>query len=152
MKRILSLILILALLIPAAWAVGEDADPIIGTWYVYMEPSEGPSMEELQGLTHIIMLLTFEEDGSITFFEADYKGKTGDTAGPTTSGTWSADSGNQYKVAQIGMGEGTAYLVDDILYYPVLSNIYYVFHKAIHMNWYTEIINEKLLPSNVKRP
>lgn len=151
MKRILSLILSIALLIPAAHAMGEKADPLVGSWYVYMEVSEAPAIETLQGYTHILMGFVFEPDGRIRFYEYDFKESGANPIEPTTSGKWEGGDGGVYTISQIGLDSGNAYLAGDLLYYPITNGAYYVLHRMTSMNWYSEIMYEDSVKRLLKK-
>ena len=72
MKKILSLILILALAVPAL-ALAENTDPIVGAWYVLFDYKELPSQPAIEGKDYMLNMFFFEPSGAMTFLVMDAK-------------------------------------------------------------------------------
>ena len=145
MKRILSLILALLILLTATVVTAEDKDPIVGGWYTYMEVQDGPMVDTLGNYTVLLIGLIFEENGSIRLFEHDFTPTDCNTSGPGFSGKWSVKADGSYDVSIMGAGSGTVYLKDGILYLPMTESVYYAFQPFVHMDWYSDIINDSIL-------
>ena len=88
MKRLITIILILSLAVPAA-AVAET-DPIVGGWYIMLDyhdmPYEDTSLTS--GKNYMIYMLFFEENGSISGFSGESLQSIGFYGSGSTLGTW----------------------------------------------------------------
>lgn len=142
MKRILSLILALLILLTATTAVGEDDTEnlysIVDTWYCYMVLSEGPGYEQLADYEWILMIVQFKEDGRVIYSEVDAKNKDSTATTPTAIGRWSGSDG-KYTVEQVGLDNGMVYMYGNSMLYPISSGVYYTFWRMRHLDWYKDI-------------
>ena len=72
MKKLITIILILAMLVPAA-ALADYT--IAGSWYMYYDKSTAPEISEsmFDGNDKAICVYCFEDNGTINFLEFDGK-------------------------------------------------------------------------------
>ena len=142
MKRVFLLIMVCALLAVAVPSLADDHDPIVGSWYINGVIEDGYMASQFGDMIRFVCLLTFEDDGTITYYEADYNSSsiTSNAAQPSPMGQW-ARSGDDYTVSFFGVGENPAYIRGNVLYMIMLvPNVYYVLHRMTPMNWYLEMI------------
>ena len=112
MKKVLALILILAVLVPAAAL--SDRDPILGCWYIFIDSGLYPEIAgNMSGYDNALSLYYFTEDGIIYILENDVKDNMS-TPLFQGNGKWTK-SGNEYSYSLIGIGEGKLVIKDDIL-------------------------------------
>lgn len=146
MKRILSLVLSLAiaLAIPA-FALGDDQEHIVGMWYFAgdVEPVRANLGEAVADMTYIIMLMLFEADGTIRFYEIDFS-STGNT--PIDNGVvgrWTKTNG-VYSATIMGVGEHTVYLnaVTQQMRVMIIPGVYYTMRKITDTDWFSDLIPE----------
>ena len=104
MKKLITVILIMALLLPAA---ALAAEPIVGVWNMHIDLKEYPELKSTYGdFDSLSDLYFFNEDGSISSLEGYV---TGGACTPTFTGVgrWSKN-GSKYNVSIMGVGETTA--------------------------------------------
>ncbi len=137
MKKLITIILILAMLTPAAMA--EDNDPIVGNWYVLLEIPGTPFESVVPDYTQMIVILTFAEDGQIVYAEMDYKGTTVEMKQPRVWGKWEKED-SKYTVSLISVGTDEAFFKDNLLYVAAFSTgLYYGFRRLEPEDIYNEI-------------
>ena len=125
MKKLITIILILALLLPAA-APAEDQEPIVGCWYVYYSKAVTPELAtSYQNYDRVIAVYIFNADGTITCLEHDYKEGGTDLPMYNSAGKWGHE-GNDYKYSIIGLGEGKAFVKDGFIYLGIQNNMFYL--------------------------
>lgn len=139
MKKLITVILVLALLLPAA-ALGSDPDPIVGYWYMFIDLKAYPELSAAYGdYDHLISLYYFDESGVIYLLENDVKAGS---ASPvfTGGGKWEkAQDG--YNVSIIGLGETTLSISDDIALLNVTKySVSAKLRKIITFNPYTDYV------------
>lgn len=103
MKRLLTIVLILAILLPAA-ALAED--PIVGVWYMHIDLNKYPEMKTTFGqYDSLTDLYFFNADGTITVIEGII---TDGACTPvfSSAGKWEK-SLFDYNVNIIGIGDTT---------------------------------------------
>ena len=108
MKKLLSIILILALLLPAA-APADSPDPIIGCWYMYIDGEKYPEfLQNIGTYDSTMSIYYFRSDNTIALLENDI---VYGAAQPTYAsvGRWEK-SGDGYRCSIIGLGECTVTL------------------------------------------
>ena len=106
MKRLITIILILALIIPAA-AIADDRDPIVRAWYMYYNKFDAPEMESaFKGMDQQSGIYFFYEDGVIYISSIAISGKEG-TPGYVSCGKWEKVN-DKYIVSIVGIGQGDA--------------------------------------------
>lgn len=137
MKRLITLILILALAVPAL-TFAEDKEPIIGCWYLFFDSKVTPEFASaFENYDYIIAVYTFLEDGTIACTENDVKNGSG-TPLFSAAGKWEKD-GSKYKCSIIGFGEGSSYVEEDALFIQTQTpNTYLKLHKLIPLNPYAD--------------
>lgn len=143
MKKMIAFTMALVVILASASALSEDPDPIAGVWYCNF-PIKGSVIEsQYPDAVRFVIVVTFEADGKITYFEGDYNyDGTAVANTPTLIGQWTR-SGDDYSVSWTGVGTNKAYLRGDELYIICLAPaIYYKFNRMITSEWYTDIIPE----------
>ena len=140
MKKLIALLLILIMILPAA-SLAEDRDPIVGCWYMYYEKESFPELAETYNNNdYIIMVLIFTGDGTILTNETDIKDKAG-TPVTYSAGKWQKN-GSSYKFSIIGIGQGLIEIENDcILLQPSeYQNIFMKFRKLVPFDPYSDYI------------
>lgn len=142
MKKLITAIIALAMILTAVPALADDPDPIVGAWYIHFEIPGSPVESQFPDISRFVCIFTFEEDGTVTSYEADYNrdGSTALSNGPNVVGRWTRTA-NGYSVSWMGVGTNPAYLREDDLYVICLSpGVYYRAHKMTLGDWYTDIV------------
>ena len=138
MKRLITIILILALTLPAA-AVAEEQDQIVGTWYMYCNVPGSPMESSYPDLDSSLILFTFEKSGNVFYIELDYKGTIVTPNDRVIAGKWEKD-GSNYKVSIIAGGVSDAFIKDGMLHAAVFnSELYMVLRKLEPFDFYNEM-------------
>ena len=140
MKKLLAVILIMGLILPAA-ALAEDPDPIVGSWYLLYDKSLFPEMAStFNGSDIAISVYWFMENGTIMSTENSITGTSG-APSFITAGRWSK-SVDSYNYGVIGLGEGTALVEDDkiLLSLPGSDGYYMVMHRMIPFDPYHDYL------------
>lgn len=138
MKKLFSLILILALICPVC-ALADDVDPVVGVWYADLEFEDAPSFDGSQDYVSAILLLFVKSDGEIGFFELDFNKGGHEEIGPDNFGKWEKTGNNTYKFSIMGVGEYPAYIKNGDLHAVILvKDCYYILHKMDRYNWYND--------------
>ena len=141
MKKLLVMILILAMILPvAAWA---ETDPIVGSWYFLYDKSAYPEMSSLfEGYDIAFSIYWFMENGTIMSTDLSATGESGNTK-YAAAGRWrKTDSGYSYSI--IGSGEGTAVLDGDELFLTISGkeNLYMMIRRMIPFNPYKDYVRK----------
>lgn len=134
MKRLIAIIMIMALLVPAAALAGE---PIVGTWYMLFDKSVTPEIADLfQGYDLIVAAYSFMENGTVILTENDILNGNSEphTGG---SGKWEKKQTN-YSYSIIGLGSGEAYVKDDMIYLEAQNGVYLKLRRMIPFNPYQD--------------
>ena len=133
MKKLITIILILALLLPAA----ALADDIVGTWYMLYDKTVVPEMAAtFDNCDLIVASYSFMPDGSIILTENDVKdGNSDPHYGP--AGKWEAN-GSEYTYSIIGLGSGRAVVKDGMIYLTLNEKICIKLHRMEPFNPYTD--------------
>ena len=137
MKKLLSVVLLLCLLIPAACA--EEQDPITGAWYIMLDYSEYPATAETAGKDYMLYIMIFEPSGRISAVSGESLQTTGLYAYGSTVGTWEKN-GDAYTVSLIGVGINSAEFSGDRLLVQMTENVWYSMRRMDLANWYTDMI------------
>ena len=138
MKRLITIILILALIIPAA-AIADDRDPIVRAWYMYYNKFDAPEMESaFKGMDQQSGIYFFYEDGVIYISSIAISGKEG-TPGYVSCGKWEKVN-DKYIVSIMGIGQGDAIIEGDNLLINIQDNYYLILHKLIPINPFTDYV------------
>jgi len=136
MKKLITIILIMALALPAL-ALAEP-DPIVGAWYMLIDYSRYP-FPEMQGKNYMIYVLIFEESGIISGISGESAQGDGLTASGSTLGAW-VKNGDSYTVSMIGIGNNKAEFHGDRLHVQMLDNIWYSLQRMDFSDYYTDVI------------
>ena len=107
MKKLIAVVLILALLLPAG-ALASSNDLIIGFWYLLVDNGRYPELMKNYGdFDYVLSAYLFSEDGNIYLLESDIKDGA---ATPIFSccGTWEIAQGiRKYSYQMMGLGQGS---------------------------------------------
>ena len=135
MKRLITIILILAMLLPAAALA--DPDPIVGAWYVMLDYRQSPT-PDYTGKTYMLYIMIFEEDGAISCISGEHLA-TGLYASGSTIGSWKNESG-KYSVRVIGIEPGYAEFSEDRLLVQMTTNVWYSMQRMNMGDWDKELV------------
>ena len=121
MKKLITLILALALLLPSAASLADDPDPIVGCWYMYYDKKFAPELSFAMGDTDKeVSVYLFSEDGLIYLLDGVVAGNQC-TPTWTSAGKWGKkESGYTFSI--IGMSSGELLLEDDSIWVEAASN------------------------------
>lgn len=111
MKKLLAVILAIAMILPAA-ALAEEKDPIIGAWYVSIDMNEYPEMKSYYGNADSVMFIYFFSEDNLIREAAIYITNGEGTQQFNTLGRWEKAEPD-YLVSLLGVGENTAYIDED---------------------------------------
>ena len=140
MKKLITVILILAMLLPAA-ALAEDPDPIVGSWYIMLD-IKGSILEQAfpEDALRFISIMTFTEDGKILYGEQDYYGSGKiDAPQPAIYGKWEKN-GSKYGISILAKGTDQAFIEDGLLYVAAFNEgIYFGYRKMEALDLYDEV-------------
>jgi hypothetical protein len=114
MRKLITLLLIAALLLPAL-ALAEDPDPIVGPWYSYIDLIEYPELKSIYGeeIERIFMLYYFTEDNMILESDTAITGHEGSQTF-SISGRWEKDE-TGYAISITGLGTNHSVIKDGCL-------------------------------------
>ena len=140
MKKLIAVILILAMLLPVA-ALAEEKDPIVGFWYALYDTIAYPEMKSwINGADYSAFIFFFSETGEVFYFGCQY---TGLTATPFSSqiGKWKRENG-KYLFDKIGYGSGfEGYILEDFLIAQIGNgNDYFKLIRMDVFNPYTDLV------------
>ena len=131
MKKLITLILILALALPAV-AMADDVDPIVGGWYLFYDNTKYPEMSSNFGnYDYVFSVYFFSQDGTVYLLESDIKDGTS-TPVFMSAGSWKKTEGlRRYAYKLIGFGEGIIQLKESgEMYLSAQDQSVY-----LHMRW-----------------
>ncbi|MBO7711764.1 MAG: hypothetical protein J6S50_03105 [Oscillospiraceae bacterium] len=139
MKKLLTIILILALAVPAL-ALAEETDPIVGAWYVIFNYKELPPQPAIEEKDYVVNVFVFEPSGALTFFALDAKKDNTREAYADISGKWTKKD-DKYTYSGIGIGNNLGLELDgDIIKVQITDNIWYVMHRMEWDSFYDTMI------------
>lgn len=139
MKKLITIILILALALPAL-ALAEEPDPIVGVWYVMFDYATYPgSADQTGGRSYMIYIMKFDTDGSISAVSTEAMQTGTFQSQGSKVGTWEKGE-NGYTLNVMGMGRNKAELSDGTLLVQVMENAWYVMRPMVIADWYTDLI------------
>lgn len=130
MKKLITLLLILALALPAL-ALAEEPDPIVGGWYLFHDNSKYPEMASNFGNNdYVFSIYFFSTDETVYLLESDIKDGAS-TPVFMSAGTWQKAEGElKYNCKLIGFGEVIIQLTKSgEMYLASQSGVY------LHMKW-----------------
>lgn len=137
MKRFIVLLLVFVLCVP--YAVANNADPIVGGWYVMFDYRDLPASAETAGKNYMFYLLFFESDGTINGVSGENLQNTGIYANCSSLGTWSNNNG-VYTVNVVGLGTSNPTIENDRLIFRMIDTIHYSMRRLECGSWYTDIL------------
>ena len=139
MKKLITLILILALFLPAA-ALAADPDPIVGGWYVSFDYRDSPYKDpSIEGKDYMFYILFFQDDGLISGVSGEHLTESGLTANAAGLGKWSNENG-VYTASIIGLGSINPVFDGDRLLVEMASSVYYSMRRLEIGSWYTDLV------------
>jgi len=142
MKRLITIVLILSLVVPAA-ALAEDPDPIVGCWYMCLDAKDTSQDFIDEGYLYSSMIVVFTPGGQILCQNTDFKESSGTAADVSYVGKWNKKD-DKYIASIIAVGENEALFSDDILAICLFnSKQYIVLRRMTPFNIYNDIYNVK---------
>ena len=114
MKKLITIILIVALILPAA-ALAVDRDRIIGYWYMNVDNDYYPEfMANYGDYDSALSAYYFTKSGRVMLLESDIKDDSG-TSSLMSVGTWEKvqNKMDTFSCQIIGIGDGTIIINDD---------------------------------------
>ena len=137
MKKLLAVVLIIALALPALALA--DQDPIIGCWYMCVDVKDTSVDLIEQGYLFSVLLFHFTQNGEIYFQEIDFKNSTSEANEPSKLGKWERkDSG--YTLSIIGVGVHDSSIENGQMYACIIGDrTYHLLRKMTFFNLYNEI-------------
>ena len=144
MKKLITIILILALILPG-FAAADDSD-IIGCWYVLLglenlSEADRKEWEESLWTSHKLYevhVLQFSEDGEIHRIDGFFDKHGSEANDYNTIGTWVYRNG-KYQSTIIGAGTGEIVLEDGKMFILYTQNEYFGFNRMILIDNSTDI-------------
>jgi hypothetical protein len=138
MKKALSILLALCLMLAAAAALAET-DPIIGGWYIMLDYRDVPYQADVEGKTYMVYLMFFDDDGTISGISGERSTTTGLSALGSSIGTWSNDNG-VYTANLVGIGAINPTIENDRLIVQMTEGVYYSMRRLELGSWYDDIL------------
>lgn len=142
MKKLITIILILAMIVPAASmaaeiSVEEYKDPLVGYWYLLIEKEELPEkmQKELNKgyytspMVSELTIYRITEDGTIYQIAGDFLGSYSEAHGGNVCGSWVKTDDSEYIVTVVGKGSGIVNFEDSRMYIYFGGDTYFAFHK-----------------------
>lgn len=137
MKKLLCVLLIVALFLPSA-VLADETDPIVGVWYICIDSADLASDLREQGYSYGVMLFFFTEKGEIISADVEFNGSSGAVTEPTYIGKWEK-KGKEYQTSIISAGVDRAWFEDDLLYVSFNKVQYHGFRKLTPIDLYYNI-------------
>ena len=143
MKKLFSLILILAVFCSAALADSSLFD-ITGNWYFYFSKEKNPEFSSAYNDSDaVVLIVTCCDDGTILMSEINIKDKQ-ITPTCSPSGKWEKTE-TGYQVSIVGFGEGEAMVFGDHIYIQVAGNSdtskgFVRLHRMVPLDPYSDYI------------
>lgn len=139
MKKLIALILIMAVLVPAAALADNERDPIVGSYYILFDSVLHSEFKESFGNNDLIVCVySFMDDGRIIITENDIAGSDCTPINGVT-GKWEK-SGFKYTFSIVGFGTGEAYLKDNDIYLQMPKGYYMKLHALIPFDPYGDYV------------
>ena len=130
MKKLITVILILALAVPIVASAG-DQDPIIGCWYMYLDAKDMSQDYIDEGYLYELLILVFTPGGQILCQKSEFKESSGTVSDINYVGKWNKND-NEYIISIISVGENVAILKDNILAACIFNSNQYVLLQKMH--------------------
>ena len=139
MKKLITIILILALFLPAA-ALAADPDPIIGCWYFVVDVNMFPKHKQAQFLNNVHIrdtkmeayIFWFTEEGEIYQSITKFRTKQSESEGANIVGTWTKLDNGKYNVVLDSQISKTS--ITDNRMFVKFGNGQYAFRKMETIN------------------
>ena len=140
MKKLITVILILALFLPAA-ALAADQDPIVGAWYIMLDYNEMPFEDDgsVTGKNYMLYVLIFEESGTISGFSGESVQGIGFYGTGSTLGTWMNVDG-VYAATIAGIGTSRPTIEDDRLILRMAGRVHYSMRRLEIGSWTDDLV------------
>lgn len=141
MKKLIAVILILVILLPAA-VLAEERDPIVGIWYLCVDVTLYPELSgAYNGKDLLFDIYNFMPDGPVMAAGLEQTGQKGETSFQPT-GRWEKEE-DHYLLKVLNYGNTIIYVKGDLLYLKLTtadgSDSYLIMHRAIPMDPYSDI-------------
>ena len=140
MKKLITIILILALLLPAAAGSIGNNDRIVGYWYMFLDGTYYPEVAvNYGGYDYALSAYFFSPNGTISLLENDIKDGAA-TPTFTSCGKWEKSGFNKYSAQILGLGDCSIDIEDNGNMYLTLSatKMKVHLHMIIYANPYTD--------------
>ena len=135
MKKLITVLLILSMIMPAAALA--DSDPIVGAWYIMLDYRESP-VPDYTGKSYMLYIMIFEEDGAISGISGEHLA-TGLYASGSTIGSWKKENG-KYSVNVVGVAPGYAEFSENRLLVQMTTNVWYSMQRMNMGDWDKEMV------------
>ena len=144
MRKLITLLLIAALLLPAA-ALAEERDPIVGYWYLYIDLDLYPELAYVYTEKEFMIdLYHFMPDGTVLGAGVEQTGNDGNTYFQPT-GRWLKE-GDHYILKILNAGDSDLHIRNDLMYLNLKAiggtDSYMVLHRLLPLDPYTELVKQ----------
>ena len=142
MKKLLCILLIVALFLPSA-VLADETDPIVGCWYFFYDMAVTPEMQSaFPEYDKLIGIYWFSESGIIYGLGLQIVGTDG-TPDYSSVGKWTK-SGDSYIIGLIGTPECSGILEGDSLFYEAngYPGCYMRLNKMYPLNPYKDLVRK----------
>lgn len=124
MKRILSILAAMVMILAAVPALGEEIDPIVGVWY----------LDIMNDGVHTAIVMTFDIYSYVNLQMFDVTTnplKPSVVRDTISAGYWQQEQKGVYTIfgSDVGLDHAPLYLIAGALHVPLSDNDYWVFHK-----------------------
>ena len=137
MKKLITIILTLVLLLPAA-ALAEK-DPIIGGWYITLDYRDIAGTAGAENRAYMIYIMYFEDTGTITGISAESSTSGEFVSQGSVIGNWSRQ-GDDYTVNVVGLGETHPTIENGRLIVKMVDTVHYSMRRMEQGSWFTDIL------------
>ena len=141
MKKLITIILALALILPAS-ALAVETDPIIGYWYMFIDCKQYPEFASVVGYAdNIFTMYYFHADGSVSAVSATMKDGSL-TPEASAFGKWEKESDGNYMGKLFAMGNVPLELKDDtlIMYTKTSPKMGTVLRRIVSFDPYSDYV------------
>ena len=146
MKKLITVVLILAMLLPIM-SVAEEPEEIVGCYYLLYDKNLSPEFASTFGNSDIMLsTYIFDADGTVSIcgvLITDHSGTPEyGAAGKWTKEKTRTKSGFRYVVSILGLGSGTARIEDDCLLFNISESpsVYVRLRKMVPFDPYNDYI------------
>ena len=139
MKKLLSVILILVLILPAA-TMAAAPDPIVGAWYLSLDYRETSTDDPfMAGKKYMVYILIFDESGTIYSMVAEANQSYGFYGSCSTAGAW-VQAGGTYTASLSNIGTCNPTIENERLIIRITENIWYSMRRLELGSWTDDLI------------